>query len=304
MPVPYHPPKKEASPVQIFLVSFAVSLVVLLAAVFFIMQAVFAPPGGQTAAEEDTQPAEEAGLPYQPSSRDALNVLVIEKKEGETVPFAYTLCRFDPADERIVLAAIPPETISQADGKIGSFGELYAFAGSRNAVLAAQNLIDCGVDRYVELDSDAAVALADMLGGLEYHFDEGYETERVSVPAGTHLLNGALLWEVANSPPEDQNPESWRLELAGELLMQRLDASAESRLDFFLETFWEEVKTDISRFDYTTRQKAIASFLRSENRRVEIYPLSGNWNQSRTEFEAGSAAIEELRGIFAPPLQE
>ena len=86
--------------------------------------------------------------------------------------------------------------------------------------------------------------------------------------------------------------------------MQRLDASAESRLDFFLETFWEEVKTDISRFDYTTRQKAIASFLRSENRRVEIYPLSGNWNQSRTEFEAGSAAIEELRGIFAPPLQE
>ena len=52
MPVPYRPPKKEASPVRIFLISFSVSLTVLLAAVVLIMRAVCFPTGVQTTADE------------------------------------------------------------------------------------------------------------------------------------------------------------------------------------------------------------------------------------------------------------
>ena len=89
----------------------------------------------------------------------------------------------------------------------------------------------------------------------------------VSVPAGEHLLNGELLYEVMNSPPAGEDPETWRLSLAGELLVNSLDESADSRMDFLMEVFWNNVDTDLSQFDYTTRRKAVTWFLRDKEYR-------------------------------------
>lgn len=297
-----HDGKKEGvSSVKIFFLSFGVSLVLLLLLVWGIFWAVFDKPGAsRTGQESQSDPAAEAGLTYRPASSMGLNVMVISVRERSSEPHAYTLCRFDPANDRIVLVPIPPETVVTVKAKEDTFAGHYDYAGSVNVALAAESMLLGEIDRYVRLSKGGAVNLVDALGGLTYHFEEGYEGETVSVPAGTHLLNGELFYEIANCPPSQASPESWRLGLAGELLAQKLDASADDRLDYLMEVFWNNTDTNLSQFDYTTRRKALTYFLKNEAKKIEIIPLSGTWNEDHTEFTPGKAILTELQGIFNP----
>lgn len=290
--------KKERSSFGIFMISFSISLTVLLAVVLAVMSAVFGPPGSSRTGQESAPEAAEAGLSYRPDAAAGLNLLVVSVRERSDAPHAFTLCRFDPANDRILLVPIPPETVTTVQARTDTFAGHYGYAGSANARLAAENLLGCTVGRYVRLSRGGAVNLIDALGGLTYHFDEGYETDTVSVPAGTHLLNGELLYEVANAAPADVQAENWRLTLAGELLVQQLDAEADDRLDYLMEVFWNNTDTDLSQFDYTTRRKALTYFLENEEKRVEIFPLSGSWNPEHTEFVPSEQVLSELRGMF------
>lgn len=290
--------RRKWSPFGIFLLSFSISLAVLLAVVVAVMSAVFGPPGGTQTGQESAPEAAEAGLSYRPDAAMGLNLLVISVRERSDPPHAFTLCRFDPANDRVLLVPIPPETVTTVQARTDTFAGHYDYAGSSNVRLAAENLLGCEVERYVRLSRGGAVNLIDALGGLTYRFEEGYETGKVSVPAGTHLLNGELLYEVANAAPEDVQPETWRLSLAGELLVQQLDAEADDRLDYLMEVFWNNTDTDLSQFDYTTRRKALTYFLENEEKRVEIFPLSGSWNPEHTEFVPSEQVLSELRGMF------
>lgn len=290
--------KKERSSVGIFLISFSISLTVLLAIVLAVMSAVFGPPGSSRTGQESPPEAAEAGLSYRPDAAMGLNLLVISVRERSDEPHAFTLCRFDPAHDRILFVPIPPETVTTVKARTDTFAGHYDYAGPANARMAAENLLGCTVGRYVRLSRGGAVNLIDALGGLTYHFDKGYETDTVSVPAGTHLLNGELLYEVANAAPADMQAENWRLTLAGELLVQQLDAEADDRLDYLMEVFWNNTDTDLSQFDYATRRKALTYFLENEEKQVEIIPLSGSWNPEHTEFVPSEQVLGELRGMF------
>lgn len=290
--------------VKIFFLSFGISLAVLLAIVIVVMSSVLEPLGGAEQIAEESEPeAAEAGLSYRPDASMGINFMVISVRERSDLPHAYTLCRFDPANERFVMVPVPPETVVTVKAKTATLQEHYDYAGSANVRLAAESMLLCDVERYVRLNRSGTVNLIDALGGLTRYFEQAYETETVSVPAGTHLLNGELLYEIANSPPKDTTPETWRLTLIGELLVQSLTAEADDRLDYLMEVFWNNVDTDLSQFDYTTRRKALTYFLRSETKQIEIFPLSGSWNEDRTEFVPGEAALAELRGIFSPVAQ-
>ena len=65
-----------------------------------------------------------------------------------------------------------------------------------------------------------------------------------------------------------------------------------------MEVFWNNTDTDLSQFDYTTRRKALTYFLENEEKRVEIFPLSGIWNSEHTEFVPSEQVLSELRGMF------
>ncbi len=291
--------KRGMSNGRIFLASFCISLAVLLLIAGGIMLALFhkiGPEQNSAAAEPET---EQAALPYQPDAKTALNLLVISVQERSDSPHAFTLCRFDPTANRLLLVPIPPETITTVKAKKATFAQHYAYAGSQNVQLAAESLLLCDVQRYIRISRTGACALIDTLGGLTHTFAEEYQTPRVTVPAGTHLLNGELLYEIANSPPKNEPPDNWRLTLAGELLTQRLNADADAHLDSLMSSLWNQTDTDLSRFDYTSRRKALTYFLESEEKRVEIIPLSGSWNRSHTEFVPNEAILSELRSIFS-----
>lgn len=292
--------KKEGwSAFGIFSVSFSVSLAVLLCLVMGVLAATVKP---KQAAESSGSVTE--AFQYQPGGKEAISVLFIDCRERSGEPFGYTLARFDPEKEKLILIPIPPETVVTVGTKTGTFGKHYDYAGSVNAKKAAESLFLCTVDRYVRIAEPGTVNLIDALGGLVRRFEEGYETETVTVPAGEHLLNGELLYEIAVSPPEGVLKDSWRAELYGELCRQRLEAETVKRLDYLLEAFWNNVDTDLSRFDCSARRRAMEYFLRSEERKVEVFPLAGSWNKKRTEFFPDETAVGELRLLLGAETEE
>ena len=160
-------------PFGIFLLSFGISLAVLLAIVTAVLSAVFSPPGGTQTGEESAPEAADAALSYRPEAAMGLNLLVISVRERSDPPHAFTLCRFDPANDRILLVPIPPETVTAVQARTDTFAGHYDYAGSANVRMAAENLLGCEVGRYVRLSRGGAVNLIDALGGLTRHFDEG-----------------------------------------------------------------------------------------------------------------------------------
>ena len=290
--------EKGAGGAGIFFLSFGISLAVLMAAVTGVLYWMLGAERENRQAENSASQAAEEALASPPGREDGLNLVIIDCRERTDSPQAYTLCRFDPANGRVLLVPVPPETVVTVAARTDTFAGHYDYAGCANVKQAAESLLLTDMDRYVRIDRNGAVNIIDALGGLTHRFEEGYETGSVSVPAGEHLLNGELLYEVMNSPPEGEDPETWRLSLAGELLVNSLDESADSRMDFLMEVFWNNVDTDLSQFDYTTRRKAVTWFLRDGEKRVEILPLSGEWNGDRAAFTAGEAVLRQLREDF------
>lgn len=286
-----NPKRSDWSPWAIFALSFSVSLAVLLILVMTVLSLTVGPRQAQ---QEPSGQVTEA-FQYQPGIKESINVLFISCRRRSDAPFAYTLVRFDAAGERLILVPIPPETVTTVGAKTGSFRKHYDYAGSANARLAAESLFLCDVDRYVRVAKSGAVNLIDALGGLERRFDEGYETDAVSVPAGNHLLNGELLYEIAASPPEDVPLEGWRAGMFRELCDQRFQPELVKRLDYLWEVFWNNTDTDLSQFDCTARQRAVEYFLKSGTRTVEVRPLAGSWDKGRTAFTPEEAALSELR---------
>lgn len=289
---------KDKSGVGFFFLSFGITFAVLMAVVTGILYWMLG-EGSQQTQTSSTEVAEEAmGTP--PSQSDGLNLIFIGCEDRTGAPDTYTLCRFDPEKSRVLLVPIPPETVTTVAARTDTFGGHYDYAGCTNVVAAAESLLLSNIDRYVRISRDGAENIMDALGGLEHTFETGYETEQVSVPAGNHLLNGNLLCEIMNSPPEGEVAETWRLSLIGELITQRLNEDADSRMDFLMEVFWNNTDTDLSQFDYTTRRKAITWFLKDTEKRVEILPLSGEWNEEHTEFLPGETILSQLREDFGP----
>lgn len=288
--------EKDKSGAGVFFLSFGITFAILMAAVTGILYWMLG-ESSQEAQTSSQETAEEVmGTP--PGRSDGLNLLIISCEERTSPPDAYTLCRFDPEKSRILLVPVPPETVVTVAARTDTFAGHYDYAGSSNAVSAAESLLLSNMDRYVRISRDGAENIIDALGGLEHTFETGYETRQVSVPAGNHLLNGNLLCEIMGSPPEGEVAETWRLSLAGELITQRLNEEADDRMDFLMEVFWNNTDTDLSQFDYTTRRKAITWFLKDPDKRVEILPLSGEWNEEHTEFTPGEAVLAQLREDF------
>ena len=281
------------SPWAVFTLSFAISLAVLLVTVMAVLTATVS-PRRSTASESGNGEVIET-FQYEPGEKESINILFISCRQRSDLPFAYTLVRFDPKGDRLILVPIPPETVVTVGAKTGTFTRHYDYAGSANARLAAESLFLCDVDRYVRVAKAGAVNLIDALGGLEKQFDTGYETDTVTVPAGNHLLTGELLYEIAASPPEGSQALSWRTELYRELIEQRLTAAAAERLDYLWEVFWNNTDTDLSQFDCNARWNAMKYFLESETHTVEVYPLAGTWDQQRETLTADESSVGELR---------
>ncbi len=291
--------EKRTGGAGIFFLSFGITFAILMAAVTGILYWMLGKGEERRTETASSQPAEEVmGTP--PGKEEALNLVFISCRKRTDAPFAYTLCRFDPAESKVILVPVPPETLVTVSAREDTFAGHYDYAGCANVVQAAESLLLSNFDRYVRVGQQGAENIIDALGGLEHTFETGYQTDRVSVPAGEHLLNGSLLYEIMNSPPEGEPPETWRLGLCGELLVDRLDETADDRMDFLMEVFWNNTDTDLSQFDYTTRRKAVTWFLKDEEKQVEIIPLSGEWNPEHTEFIPGETAVTQLREQFGP----
>ncbi len=278
------------SPWVIFTLSFAISLAVLLVIVMAVLSATVTPRQRQASSSGEVIEA----FQYEPGDKESINLLFISCRERSELPFAYTLVRFDPVDDRLILVPIPPETVVTVGAKTGTFTKHYDYAGSANARLAAESLFLCNVDRYVRIARTGAVNLIDALGGLEKQFDTGYETDTVQVPSGNHLLTGELLYEIAASPPEGTQAISWRAELFRELCDQRFTAGLIDRLDYLWEVFWNNTDTDLSQFDCNARWKAMEYFLKSESRTVEIHPLAGTWDKAHENFTPDETSCQEI----------
>ena len=288
-------PQKRRSPGAVFAISFSISLAVLLAVVMTVMSVILRPrETGGTAGAEKTAEA----VRYEPGEADALSLLVISCRRRSDSPDAFTLIRFDPANERLLLISIPPETVTTVGAKTGTFRKHYEYAGSENARLAAESLFLCRVGGYIRIAKSGAVNLIDALGGLECRFSSGYENEQVSVPPGEHLLSGELLYEIASAPPEGQEAESWRAGLYRDFLQQRLGKALIPRLDYLMESFWNNTDTDLSVFDWNARRRAAEAFLSAEGKAVEVRSLPGVWNGERTLFTADEAAVLEFRALL------
>ena len=289
--------KKEKSSASVFAISFVISLAALLIVIMLVLSATMLSPDRLSAAsEQQSGPSDLSLAYYRPTKEESFSLLLIHCRERNEPPYGYTLLHFDPVDTVITLVKIPSETEVTIGTRTDTLNGQYDYAGSDNAKMGVGSILLSEVDRYARIDQNGRLNLIDTLGGIEKTLSSAYREGNVSLPVGNNLLNGKTVSQILEQLPNQIF--SSEEEFLKQLLEQRLTPELADKGDYLFTAFLNNTDTDVTQFGYAERKKAMRYFLNSQERRVELWELTGSWSDDRSVFYPDASSIREINQII------
>lgn len=290
--------KKEKSSASIFAISFVISLAALLIVIMLVLSATMLSPDRLSAASEQESHSNDLSMThYRPTKEEAFSLLLIQCKERNQAPFAYTLLHFDPVEASITLIKIPPKTEVTIGSRTDTLNGQYDYAGSDNAKVSVGNVLLTQIDYYARIDQNGVINLIDAFGGLEKSLSTAYRQGDISLPVGNNLLNGKTLSRILDQLPNAVF--SSEEEFLKELLTQRLTSELADRGDYLFTAFLNNTDTDVTQFGYAERKMAIRYYLNHPEHRIEFRELTGTWSSDQSTFYPDAASIREINQIVS-----
>lgn len=270
--------KGQRSSFAVFSISFLISLAILASVMAVILSATAETRQPQSSASSDLSTRN-----YYPDADDGFRILLIAA-DSQNRTEGFILASLDPAAVRLTLVSLPGELAVTLDGREGTLLSHDRYAGSEEALRAAEVLLDTEVDRWLRVTRKGAIHLIDALGGMEWEFSQPLETERLSIPVGRHLLDGetvvTLMEENGSGIPD-------RTGILSALMGQRLTEQLLNRGDWLFQVLVSNTEGNVSQFDYQSHKKLLRWYLTHEERQLTGF-------SARVQRDAdGSPALAE-----------
>ena len=238
---------------------------------------------------------------YLPAQGDSLTVLFMGTQSLAEPPTAYVLARFDPANGRVAICALPGNLTADHNGSPESLGEVYAYGGGTYTREVLAKTLGVPIDRQVRLTPDSFTACAQAVGSVELNLPEALRAVQdgtiVEFAEGLQLLDGKRALQILRFGYSVQAQSLNVLaSFAAAAVEQRRDVILSTLADKVFEQIVNHADTDISYTDYIDRKSAAVYFAQLPGPVTKIIPLSGRTENGR--YLVSDTFLAELTQYF------
>lgn len=314
-------PGKHFSPKHLYLRSFSLSFSLSLLAMMSVLTAVLIQGDLMNLSRDPAFPSEEAaqalgsaeGIPITSAlslsaarMEDGLTVLVMGIKDKKSVSNTYLLARFDPAKCRIPIVGLPPQTMvvkPQGDQTPITLSEAYRFGGAALAVQALENTLEIPIDRYIVVELDKFLEIAELIGPVQYQLGQNLDYqdhERViRLSKGMQLVDGQKAADIATYP-DYPGGDAARAEITASLAAQfvndRISLAASGTVESLFKAIVNHLDTNITYLDFEQR-RTLAADMESLSPALPLYP-EGGFDTDGEEYTLTESALKSIKAYF------
>lgn len=176
--------------------------------------------------------------------------------------------------EQVKITVYPFDTsISvSVDGRSDTLSGHYGYGGMDQVVKAVEQGLSVSIDRYISVTKNGLSDLVKVLGGIPMTFDEALsyngEDFSLNLKAGEQTVSGESFYKYLMYPDSGKNQQ---LQNQGKAFCAFTDAvlTLDNILDGdeFFSSVINCTKSDISIEDYSTNERVLEYFIKSENRK-------------------------------------
>ncbi len=176
--------------------------------------------------------------------------------------------------EQVKITVYPFDTsISvSVDGRSDTLSGHYGYGGMEQVVKAVEQGLSVPIDRYISVTKNGLSDLVKVLGGIPMTFDEALsyngEDFSLNLKAGEQTVSGESFYKYLMYPDSGKNQQ---LQNQGKAFCAFTDAvlTLDNILDGdeFFSSVINCTKSDISIEDYSTNERVLEYFIKSENRK-------------------------------------
>lgn len=158
------------------------------------------------------------------------------------------------------------------DGRSDTLSGHYGYGGMEQVVKAVEQGLSVPIDRYISVTKNGLSDLVKVLGGIPMTFDEALsyngEDFSLNLKAGEQTVSGESFYKYLMYPDSGKNQQ---LQNQGKAFCAFTDAvlTLDNILDGdeFFSSVINCTKSDISIEDYSTNERVLEYFIKSENRK-------------------------------------
>lgn len=282
-------PRRE---IQVFIVSFCLSLVIL-GSVLLLTLFVFRLADGGESSGRDA-----AALPSGVMETEDLTLLLIGCNSLSEEPPLIWLISYSGDDGAITAAVLPPDALCTSEERTDTLRGHYTYGGILELRRAVSSLTGCQPDRYVRLEREGIAALADQLGGLDVTLDSSFSIGKEMFLAGEQHLSGRKLSALLLNRTADGRSDCTAQAKWGEMLLDEKLSRAAGTDSLFFDTLFEYGETNLTRYDLLLRQEHFSGT--ATDRSVHFTVLSGSYDASLLAMQPDSSSLQEIKELFAP----
>lgn len=225
---------------------------------------------GTPEAESEAPREPEEVTPQMPDLEGSTNILFVGT--GSSGIEYGVIIHCDLEQVKITVYPFDTSTSVSVDGRSDTLSGHYGYGGMEQVVKAVEQGLSVPIDRYISVTKNGLSDLVKVLGGIPMTFDEALsyngEDFSLNLKAGEQTVSGESFYKYLMYPDSGKNQQ---LQNQGKAFCAFTDAvlTLDNILDGdeFFSSVINCTKSDISIEDYSTNERVLEYFIKSENRK-------------------------------------
>lgn len=286
--------KRRKSNWYIYFATFIVSSVLAAMVLSLIWDIIFVPKS------EVNRSGITSDLPDASNNMIALFMLSEEKAAN---PTRYMIVSYQPAEEVIYCIPIRSNMQGQVGYNYKTMDEFYSDGGVQSVLYAVEGAVGVKCDRYVKLDRESFVSMADAIGkvGVTCAYDVTNPDGSILFAAGPHSMGGNDLYMYLNYDNAAYG-EDYQSQVAGSTAVAIANSNLRGLAATVIQSYFTKLintaDTNLTLEDYTKRQQAFLFTSTESNNPAQYYiPYGETKDGVFVLSESSKTTILERLGI-------
>lgn len=196
-----------------------------------------------------------------PDASNNMTVLFMLSEEKAANPTRYMIVSYQPADEAVICVPIRADMRGQVGSDLKTMSEFYSEGGVQSVLYAVEGAVGVKCDRYVKLDRESFVSMADAIGKVSINcaYDVINPDGSVMFDVGVHSMGGNDLYMYLNYDNSSYG-EDYQSQVAGSTAVSVINSNLRGLAATVIQSYFTKLintaDTNLTLEDYTKRQQA------------------------------------------------
>lgn len=244
--------KRRKSNWYIYLITFIITTVLAAMGLSLVWDSIFVPKG------EISKSGITSDLP---DASNNITVLFMLSNEKAANPSRYMIVSYQPAEEAVICIPIRSDMRGQVGYDLKTMDQFYSDGGVQSVLYAIEGAIGVKCDRYVKLDRESFISMADAIGKVSINcvYDVMNPDGSVLFETGLHSMNGNDLFVYLNYDNSAYG-EDYQSQVAGSTAYSIINSNLRNLAATVIQSYYTKLiytaDTNLTMDDYNKRQQA------------------------------------------------